>query len=87
MSVLIDSGRSAIFRDGQIIITMRSGKEIRFPVAGNPRLARGTAAQLNRIELSPYGIHWPELDEDLSFQGLLNGDYGQHQNVEPGACT
>lgn len=83
MSVLIDSARSAVFRDGQIIITMESGKEIRFPVAGNPRLARGTAAQLNRIELSPYGIHWPELDEDLSFQGLLRGDYGQHQKVEP----
>lgn len=29
MSVLIDSGRSAVFRDGQIIITMESGKEIR----------------------------------------------------------
>ncbi len=84
MSVLIDSPRSAVFRDGQIIIAMRSGREIRFPVAGNPRLARGTAQQLSRIELSPYGIHWPELDEDLSFQRLLCGDYGQHQKVEPG---
>ena len=37
----------------------------------------------NRIELSPYGIHWPELDEDLSFQGLLRGDYSQHQKAEP----
>ncbi len=83
MSVLTDSARSAVFRDGQIIITMESGNEIRFPVAGNPRLARGTAAQLNRIELSPYGIHWPDLDEDLSFQGLLRGDYGQHQQGEP----
>jgi hypothetical protein len=84
MSVLTDSGRSAVFRDGQIIIIMESGREIRFPVAGNPRLAQGTAAQLGRMEISPYGIHWPELDEDLSFQGLLNGDYGQHQKVEPG---
>ena len=82
MSVLIDSARSAVFRDGQIIIAMESGKEIRFPVSGNPRLARGTAEQLSKIELSPFGIHWPELDEDLSFQGLLRGDHGQHQNVE-----
>jgi hypothetical protein len=36
------------------------------------------------MEISPYGIHWPELDEDLSFQGLLRGDYGQHQSVKPG---
>ncbi len=85
MSVLIGSARSAVLRDGQIIITMESGNEIRFPVAGNPRLARGTAAQLNHIELSPYGIHWPELDEDLSFQGLLRGDYGQDQQVEQGS--
>ncbi len=84
MSVLTDSARSAVFRDGQIIITMESGSEIRFPVARNPRLAQGTPAQLGRMEISPHGIHWPDLDEDLSFQGLLKGDYGQHQKVEPG---
>ncbi len=68
-------------RDGQIIIAMESGTEIRFPVADNPRLARGTAEQLSRIEISPYGVHWPDLDEDLSFRGLLAGDHGQHQKV------
>ncbi len=83
MSILTDSARSAVFRDGEIVITMESGTEIRFPVAGNPRLARGTAEQLNHIELSPYGIHWPDLDEDLSFRGLLAGDYGQRQKVKP----
>jgi hypothetical protein len=54
-------------------------------VAANPRLARGTRRQLSRIEISPYGVHWPDLDEDLSFRGLLRGDHGQHQKVEPGA--
>jgi Protein of unknown function (DUF2442) len=77
MSVLIDKARSAVFRDGHIIIAMESGSEIRFAVSENPRLAKGTPEQLGRMELSPYGIHWPELDEDLSFQGLLRGDYGQ----------
>lgn len=83
MSILTDSARSAVFRDGQIVIAMESGTEIRFAVADNPRLARGTVQQLSRIELSPYGIHWPDLDEDLSFRGLLRGDYGQRQRVEP----
>ena len=87
MSVLTDSARSAVLRDGQIIITLESGSEIRFPVAENPRLALGTAEQLSQMEISPYGIHWPELDEDLSFQGLLRGAYGQHQNVEPGGAA
>ena len=63
------------------MISLESGTEIRFPVMENARLARGTAKQLSRIELSPFGIHWPDLDEDLSFRGLLAGDYGQHQKV------
>jgi hypothetical protein len=83
MSILADSARSAEFRNGEIVIAMQSGTEIRFPVASNPRLARGTPEQLSRIELSPFGIHWPDLDEDLSFRGLLAGDYGQRQKVEP----
>ena len=87
MSVLTDSARSAVLRDGQIVLTLESGSELRFPVAANPRLAHGTAEQLSQMEVSPYGIHWPELDEDLSFQGLLRGDYGQHQNVEPGGAA
>jgi len=77
MNILTDSAHSAVLRGGHIIISMESGVEIRFPVAENPRLARGTAEQLSRIEISPFGIHWPDLDEDLSFRGLLSGDYGQ----------
>jgi len=77
MNILTDSAHSAVLRVGHIIISMESGVEIRFPVAENPRLARGTAEQLSRIEISPFGIHWPDLDEDLSFRGLLSGDYGQ----------
>ena len=77
MSILTDSARTAVVRDGEVIITMTSGAEIRFPVSENPRLAHGSPEQLNHIELSPFGIHWPELDEDLSLRGLLAGDYGQ----------
>ena len=81
MSTLVDTAESAIYRDGYIVITMHSDAEIRFPVKENPRLARGTPAELNNLELSPFGIHWPDLDEDLSFRGLVDGDYGQGQNL------
>lgn len=39
----------------------------------SPRLAAATSAQRSHYEVSPsgYGIHWPELDEDLSIDGLL----------------
>lgn len=83
MSVLNDRVRSAVFDSGEIIITMNCGLEIRFLVAENPRLARGTAEQLNHIQISPYGVHWPDLDEDLSFKGLLEGEYGQNPVIPP----
>ena len=87
MSTLVDSVAAALFKDGYIVVRMESGVEVRFPVAGNPRLARGTPAQLNRIEVSPFGLHWPDLDEDLSFRGLLEGDYGQTETRRTRGCT
>ncbi len=79
MNTLSDNVRSAIYQDGKILVTTHSEVEIRFPVAGNPRLSQGTPEQLNNIEVSPFGLHWPDLDEDLSFRGLLEGDYGQNR--------
>lgn len=66
-------------KNGYIVVVMESDAEIRFPVTGNPRLANGTPQQLSNIEASPFGLHWSDLDEDLSFAGLLQGDYGQRQ--------
>jgi hypothetical protein len=77
MNTLLDTAKAARYAAGHIVIEMLSGLEIRFPVQGNPRLAKGNPAQLNRIELSPFGLHWPELDEDLSLRGLMEGNYGQ----------
>ena len=77
MRTLVDTANNASYRDGEIVIVMQSGKEFRFPVSENPRLAKGTPEQLNHIELSPFGIHWSDLDEDLSFRGIAEGDYGQ----------
>ena len=77
MNTLIDSALSAVHLDGMIVLTMSSGSEVRFPVAINPRLARGTPQELGHIEISPFGLHWPDLDEDLSIRGILAGDYGQ----------
>ncbi len=70
---------TAFEKNDYIVAVMESGAEIRFPVADNPRLAHGTPQQLSNIEASPFGLHWPDLDEDLSFAGLLQGDYGQKQ--------
>ena len=84
MNTLVDQVKSATCRDGYIVVTMESAVEIRFPVAGNPRLCNGTPQQLNNMEVSPFGLHWPDLDEDLSFQGILQGDYGQSRPARRG---
>ena len=79
MNILSETASSARHEDGFIVVRMLSGAEVRFQVAENPRLARGTSQQLDHIEVSPFGLHWPDLDEDLSFRGLLEGDHGQFQ--------
>ena len=67
------------FSSPSIVIEMEDGSELRFPAVENPRLGRGTAAQLNNVEISPFGLHWPELDENLSLAGIKRGDFGQRR--------
>jgi len=79
MSTLLDAPRTAGFRDGFVFVILESGAELRFRAADNPRLAQATSTQLNNIELSPFGLHWPDLDEDLSIRGIAQGDHGQNR--------
>lgn len=77
MNTLADNLPRASFRDGLVRVVLSGGVEISFPIEGNDRLESGTASQLNNIEIYDNGLHWPDLDEDLSFEGILKGDYGQ----------
>jgi len=83
MSTLVDTLKGARFEQGFVVVEFHSGVEIRFPVADNPRLACGTEEQLGRIEVSPLGLHWPDLDEDLSIRGIVDGEYGQNTRTKP----
>jgi hypothetical protein len=51
------------------------GGPLRCPLAWYPRLLNATQEQRDHWELSGagYGIHWPDIDEDLSTEGLLRG--------------
>lgn len=79
MNTLLDPAKSVEYHGGEILVTLESGQVLQFPVADNPRLSVGTPEQLNRVEISPYGLHWPDLDEDLSLSGIARGDYGQEK--------
>ena len=53
--------------------TISDGRIISIPVAWFSRLRNGTLEQLKNFEISPsgYGIHWPEIDEDISIKAFL----------------
>ena len=57
-------------------LTLSDGKSVSFVWKKNPRMSRATVAQLKNFKVTPHGIHWPELDEDLSFRGLARGEFG-----------
>ncbi len=75
MSTLTAPKRTAHYDGGYVTVRIAGTAEIRFPITASVRLAEGTEAQLKNIEVSPFGLHWPELDEDPSFKGLLNGEF------------
>jgi hypothetical protein len=68
----------AFVAQGSICIRLEDGREIRFPATKNRRLRNATPAQLANIEIicNGTGLHWPDLDEDLSLLGILEGRFG-----------
>jgi hypothetical protein len=56
-------------------VSLRDGRVISVPLAWYPRLLNATPAQRNNWKIAGggYGIHWPDVDEDLSTEGLLHG--------------
>jgi len=77
MNSLAEAMPTAYYADGRIFVMLPHGINLSFPVEGNWRLEAASPNQLNDMELDDEGIHWPSLDEDLSYEGLLRGDYGQ----------
>jgi hypothetical protein len=63
------------FDSDRIIVDLRDGRTISVPLAYYPRLLNATPEQRTHWEVAGagYGIHWPEIDEDLSTEGLLRG--------------
>ena len=70
MSISPDSVR---FDEDTMWVGLVDGRVIGVPVAWFPRLLNADAAERAAFELSPFGIHWEGLDEDISISGLLAG--------------
>jgi len=67
--------RDVHFSDDTLSVDLVDGRTITVPLVWYPRLLQATPAQRANWEIvgAGYGIHWPDVDEDLSTEGLLRG--------------
>jgi hypothetical protein len=70
----LDNNATAVrFTDATLIVSLADGREITVPLSWFPRLAGASPEQRAHWELIGHGtgIHWPEVDEDISVPRLL----------------
>ena len=65
--------------DDRLIVELEDGRSISLPLSWYPRLLHGSPEERNNYRLigGGSGIHWPDLDEDLSVEDLLAGHRSQ----------
>ena len=67
------SPKSLRFDEDSMWVELDDGRVLGVPLVWFPRLLHATPAQRENYELSRRGLHWDELDEDISVAGLLAG--------------
>jgi hypothetical protein len=67
--------RDVHFTEDSLSVDLMDGRTISVPLVWYPRLSNATREQLDNWEQcgGGYGIHWPDIDEDISTEGLLRG--------------
>lgn len=70
-----DRVRDVQVTDDTLSVTLMDGRTITVPLKWYPRLLQASPEERRNWELAGagYGVHWPDLDEDLSVEGLLRG--------------
>jgi hypothetical protein len=68
------------FDEHTMWVNLSDDRTLGVPLAWFPRLLNASPAQRERVQLSRTGLHWEELDEDISIAGLLagRGDMTRH---------
>lgn len=61
--------------DDTLSVDLDDGRTVSVPIGWYPRLAHGSDAERANLQISGagYGVHWPDLDEDIGVEGLLLG--------------
>ncbi len=78
MSIVVSSDPRVVtvkVTDDSIVAQLADGRMVSVPLAWSWRLADATPAQRRHFEIigSGEGIHWPDVDEDISVHGMLHG--------------
>ncbi|MFK7862178.1 MAG: DUF2442 domain-containing protein [Granulosicoccus sp.] len=79
------SAKEVRFDNDSMWVELTDGRTIGVPLAWFPRLLNASKEELKNFSLSPQGIHWESLDEDVSISGLLAGRGDQTKQGEVAA--
>lgn len=73
------------FADDEFTVVLSDGRKIVVPLAWFPRLVRATPDERRNWQLlgDGVGIHWPDVDEDISVAGLLQGEPSAESGRRP----
>ena len=82
--------KSVRFTDETLVVDLLDGRTISVPLVWYPRLLAATPSQRAnwRVAGGGFGIHWPDIDEDLNTEGLLRGAPAPRRSVaarQPGS--
>ena len=61
--------------DDTLSVDLEDGRTVSVPIGWYPRLAHGTLAERAKVQIAGagFGLHWPDLDEDIGVEGILLG--------------
>jgi uncharacterized protein DUF2442 len=61
--------------DDTLSVDLEDGRTIAVPIGWYPRLTHGTSAERTNVQIAGagFGLHWPDLDEDIGIEGILLG--------------
>jgi hypothetical protein len=79
------SAKSVRFDDDSFWVELSDGRTLGVPLAWFPRLLHATSEQRLAVTISDGGLHWDELDEDISIAGLLAGRGDQTKRAQAAA--
>ncbi|MBM3125315.1 MAG: DUF2442 domain-containing protein [Chloroflexi bacterium] len=61
--------------DDTLAVDLDDGRTVSVPIGWYPRLARGSSLERANVQITGagFGLHWPDLDEDIGVEGILLG--------------